>query len=687
MRRAVRPTTTATANRRMQLSSTELVMPQSRSSSRSSLPVTENNKHPLFLQMWEAFESSSVELIENNANLFDNIDKLKILLSKSSTSFRTFFQTVARLYGNIFTLNKTRKQSLVTGYSSIRSSYTPFSTNWSNFTQYMEQQYVSIYRQVSAELNNHINPMISFLSQSINQFNDVTTNLVTLFSEIKKSFELIFQNQKFLHQGSQNFAEVLNNISIMLSAVEDIQLEQRNNLINTISYLFRTSYAFCMNYISFLTSKNQFQEILDEYVSRLDLQVDTSRSLPLSSIHEAKNEISSNEVKYLGGNTFDEIIESGKKVIGLNNPSNKLFFDDLQKISSEFRKIIKQNAKFREIFKFLFNKEYISDEEAVAFRETIKKSEYNENQIQNLEKQIQELKVQVETINNPPNSQNLPKNSENTKKYQDQNEESDGLMITQCNSVLNQLLFGDNQENYLDNFDFLSEKVISFRNDLVKISSSDNNTSFDRILVILKEKIEIFNNSEKNPNETQESGGNHNDPSKDKESSSEIQIQVKKDFSRLKNSIITMLKDAKKPITQNSSINDIIESLSQVFKSNETEYSQEYLNKTFSTVLSMVNVSSKVVPSMYLPEICYFFMLMFQSINYLNKFTSDMDEIFDKFEFNMPERDSEEFNHLKHCSSLLSKHLNEIEPSQMHSSVFHSVSRFIILIQSLVSHL
>lgn len=709
MRRATRPTTSA-ANRRYQLPSIDTAMPTSRSQSRQSMTIAENNKHILFLNAWDVFETSVREMYENNIKLINNPDNLQNIITKASVSFGNFFQTISRLCGNIITMKQGRKPGLVTGSSAIRASYTPFNANWLKLNDELEQQYLFIYRQISVEFENCLLPMKSFITQNLNQYTDSTTQLLSLFSELKKSVEIVFQSEEYLHQGSSYFSEIVNNIQTILSTLQEISIEDQNTFLNSLNIMFRAVITFLMNYHSLISSRNQFQEILDDYVMKLEINMETSRSTvpnhppPLTATLPSREYMSKSppsvisqgprEIRYLGGTTLEEIIESGKKVIGNEQQSHRLFFDDLYKIAAEFRKITDLNHKYSQINNYLFDKDILADNEIKSYKELIKKAQYNEHRIINLELEMNKLKNQASEAHaekkefEEDNKRLSRINTEQNDRFNNfigkmadliGSEPSEEKMLAKLDQTrnnqacasMNQFLFGDQTELYLPSFQQLSSQLLSFREELLNFTDSkdkENATYFD-ITNLLKEKMQ--NNQSKPAKEvTFDQNANKSE----------------QDLNRLKNSIMSMLKSANKPLPQNASLSDMITHLSKVVQAAAAEYSQEFLNKTFSSVLDLIDVSSKSVPSVYLPEVCYYFMLMYQSINYLKKFTTDMDEVFDKFEFKMPKKQTKEYENLKHTCFELTKHLHEIEPSSMHSVVFHSVSRFVILIDALVNN-
>ncbi|EAX92512.1 hypothetical protein TVAG_247930 [Trichomonas vaginalis G3] len=682
-------------------------MPTSRSSVRSSISVNENNKHSLFLQSWEVFETSAVEMFENNIKIINNPDNFHALISKSSTTFANFFQTVSRLCGNILTIKPGRKQGLVSGASAIRSSYAPFSLSWTKLTDDLEHQYLHIYRQISVEFENTLLPMKSFITQNLNQYNNSTTQLLSLFSELKKTIEIIFQSEEYLHQGSQYFSEITSNISVILANIPDLPIDQQNSFMSSLDILFRAAITFLMNYHSLLSSKNQFQEILDEYVSRLELQVETSRSAvpshppPLSSLQSSremmsKSPPSSYEIKYLGGTTLDEVISNGQKVIGTEQQSHRLFFDDLYKFANFLRKISEENSRFRKINSLIFEKEEPDDEDVKELKERLKRVRYNEKKIYDLEKQLDSLinkenKAQRENKEYEEENKRLSRiNTEQNDRFNNfigkmadliGTEPSEEKLLAKMDQTrnnkaclcMNQFLFGSKEEKYLGSFNALSAQFASLRKELIVLSNSSETSSHSEILNNLKEvskqNKEIITSKRK---EDQKPSENTQDAA---------------NYSKFKNSIVSILKSANKNVQQNITMSEIVTILSEICQASTNEYSTSYLNKTFTSVVDLIDVSSKTVPSVYLPEVCYYFMLMYQSINYLKKFTSDMDEVFDKFEFKLPIKGTAEYDNLKHCSNQLAKHLHEIEPSSMHSVVFHAISRFIILVEAFVSNL
>lgn len=110
-------------------------------------------------------------------------------------------------------------------------------------------------------------------------------------------------------------------------------------------------------------------------------------------------------------------------------------------------------------------------------------------------------------------------------------------------------------------------------------------------------------------------------------------------------------------------------------------FSKSEIDDFFKEIIETEPVSSKTEPRLYIPEVCYTFRVMRDSINSLNPFVEILDTLFKEFDSKFASFDlsSENFSIVKSNVKRLQDQLNVLEPNSINSTVFHALSRFVAL--------
>ena len=133
-----------------------------------------------------------------------------------------------------------------------------------------------------------------------------------------------------------------------------------------------------------------------------------------------------------------------------------------------------------------------------------------------------------------------------------------------------------------------------------------------------------------------------------------------------------------------------LDALSNKMK-DENSFTKEDIDKLCKeTLLNPQNgLTNKENPRLYLPELCFAFNVQKESLDSIIPFNNILDELFMKFDskFSSFKPSSDQFNCLRDCVSRLQDKLNGLAPNRVSTVVFHSLSRFISLINSFMAAL
>ena len=786
LRGSLRPTT---QNRRRVSASEISRHPVSNSQAIPSLKSPEMQKNMLFQDLYSTYETAAAQLISGNSKILSNADQLGRNLETCSQRFYVFHSTVTRLCGTIFSPKPVKKNSLVSGTTAIRSSLTPFISSYNEFNRSILEEWRQIYRKVLVEIDKIIHSfrnklqeeMIAYENEPmIAPLNSNISTILLLLSHIKESFDIMFQ--KDIQEGQTKLSEIVSTILSCNPSATSMPPSSRSSSRSSpvpnptyltsfttfhaqMSNLSQISISWIMDYSNLSEIKARFQEMLNDYLSRLDLQ---DQAQQLSSRTVSSNETAHynglSAPQYVPGTTLEQIIENGAVVLEKENPD---FFSDLREMySKEFgannKTICEQKNEISQLMVYknillelIFEmKKYtdgnifqqnmkdislangnIENKNLEMYSQLIKERIHNcvdlENELLKLQEEykLQNQKLQEVTremeeykkdnerisklnaeqsdryssflakmamvIGTDAKEESLlskleergSKNqSSNVKTNQQQNQSSGQNIFDEIKSKLS-IVVGEKLE-----IPDLLNKLMEFKKAYARIHLMKENDSLDSFLSVEKDiQQHVFNLTKNNakPGEEEED--------KDDIISSSVKSMIRTVEQRVQKSEKELINCRKLLLskisdqTENASSLGLMELLNEFINQQSSKdknyFTNEDLHKIFSPVLEVIDSSSKTDAAIYLPEISYFFLLMHQSIQQMKVFTSDLNYLFDKFDFKLPNKDTEEYEKVKKCCETLTMHLRSLEPSQMHSVVFHTLSRLIIFIEALSANL
>ena len=751
-----------------------------------SLKSPEMQKNVIFQDLYSTYETAAAQLISGNSKILSNTDQLAHTLEACSQRFYVFHSTVTRLCGTIFSPKPVKKNSLVSGTTAIRSSLTPFLSSYNELNRSILEEWRQIYRKVLVEIDKIINSFRNKLQEEMIAFendpmiaalNSNISTILLLLSHIKESFDIMFQ--KDIQEGQAKLSEIVTSILQCNPFSSSLPPSSRsssrsspapnNNYFtsftifhNQMANLSQISISWIMDYSNLAEIKTRFQDMLNDYLTRLDLQdqapQNSSRSV---NINETNRYNGLSAPQYVPGMTLQQIIENGAVVMEKDQPD---FFNDLREsytkefgvnnktISDQKNEITQLNVYKHILLELIIEiKKYTELDSSQQNIDDIVKGNIENKNLEKYSQLIKErinnyvdlenelLKLQEENRNL---NQKLQETSHEMEEYKKDNEriskinaeqsdryssflakmamvigtdakedsllsklEERGSKNHNTDEKTNQSFYSNPSQNIIEEIKSklsmvvgekleipdLLYKLVEYKKSIARIHLMKENDSLDSYLSVDKEiQKQIFKltkNNSNNGEEEEEKEDSISNSLKSMIKTVEQRIQTdEKEIIHCRKLLLSKISDQ----TENASSLGLTELLTEFIsqQSKQTNYfSNDDLHKIFAPILEVIDTSSKTDAAIYLPEICYYFLLMNDSIQQMKVFASDLNDLFDKFDFKLPNKETEEYNKVKKCCETLTVHLRSLEPSQMHSVVFHTLSRLIIFIEALSSNL
>ena len=684
--------------RSIQVEVPRLNTPNSCVFSQKKTPETKRNQ--LLQETFVAYETNTAQLITQNFRLINNPDEVTNKLTSLSQKFTVFQNTVNRLCGNSLAMTHGRRPGLVSGANAIKSALTPFLNSYSEFNQRILDEWRNIYRKNATEAERAA-MLFKGRIQNIAIDPEDASNIYLFIGSLKECFDTIFQRDPA--QGQSKLNEIVYGIG------ECIQSADYEEFKRQISYLCKNSLSWIIDYNSFIESRNEFQEILNEFLSKLEMQecqpTQRSQGLP-----ETRPLTALSSPQYIPGMSLDEIIENGASILEKEQPD---FFNDLREA---VRKFTAESAKEiceqkNEISKLLIYKKLF--ESIVQHAEVGENNDLNEitgiiiekldsfNVFEKENNRLREENAKLAKIADDATKEMNEYKLDNeriSKINADQNDRYGSFLAKMAvaigseakeDSLLKTLESRRNNKENDDDSELhklmeivgesgdkatLLESVAEFKSFFVNNYKMENN-------VTLKQIIEA---------ETKTFSKLRDLLAADKRSIALVVDEVVQLFTRkekentnTRNALVGIVSKVKGSAAAKMELNDLIVEISNGYSQSDPLFSNEGIHKIFAPVLELVETTSKTDAAVYLPEVSYFFILLHKSIQEMKKFTTDLDELFDKFEFKLPQKGTPEYEKVKKCCTALTARLRAIEPSQMHSVVFHTLSRLVVFIEAL----